>query len=279
MTVNNLIFKITKFFSTLYFRHWERWELLIIVLISLVLLLFIIWQQRKVTTKRIYVNQFRERSPIIGVKLADNRSHLKIEDVKKDGLASSPKKQAKQRKTKEQLDKLNEQVQQLQYEISKHKQVETRFEHQVKELTAANEKLRQNTVISTPIEQSKKQQPAEVSIPIDKLQQKIAGSKQAEQKPKRQIIEVPAVTEKTQQESAESSSIGQQTQQQIGELKATLKPPKSSFITRKRSERMFREKTEHGRIPKELREQPLDVEKLKAIAELAKQIQERRPLA
>ena len=113
MTVNNLIYKLTKYFSWLYFRHWERWELLIIVLISLVLLLLIIWQQRKALTRRIYVNQVRERSPIIGVKLADNRSHLKIEDLKKDGLSSFPKKYAKLKKTKEQLAKLNEQVQQL----------------------------------------------------------------------------------------------------------------------------------------------------------------------
>ena len=279
MTVNILIYKITKFFSTLYFRQWEIWELLLIVSISLVLLLFIVWQQRKAATKRIHVNQFRERSPIIGVKLADNRSHLKIEDVKKKGLASSPKKKAKQRKTKEQVDKLNEQVQQLQYEISKHMQVEARLEHQVKELTSTNEKLRQNTIVSTPVEQSKKQQPAEVSTPIDKLQQKIAESKQAEQKPKQQIKEVPAVTEQSQQESDESSAVRQQTQQQIGELKADLKLPKSRIIARRRSDRMLREKTEPARIPKELREQPLDVEKLKAIAELAKQIQGRRPRA
>jgi len=38
---------------------------------------------------------------------------------------------------------------------------------------------------------------------------------------------------------------------------------------------MFREKTEQARIPKELREQPLDFQKLKAIAESAKQIQGR----
>jgi hypothetical protein len=272
MTVNNLIYKLAKYFSWLYFRHWERWELLIIVLISLALLLLIIWQQQKATTRRIYVNQARERSPIIGVKLADNRSHLKIEDLKKDGLASFPKKYAKIKKTKEQLENLNEQVQQLQYEISKHKQTETRLEHQVKELTAANEKLHQNTIVSNQAEQSKKQQPAEVSTSNDKLQQKITEHKQAEQQPKQQIIEVPAVNEQPPRESAESSTVKQQARQQIGELK---KPSNYRNSTRKQPDRIFREETEQVRVSKELREQPLDVEKLKAIAELAKQIQRR----
>ena len=72
-------------------------------------------------------------------------------------MASFPKKYAKQKKTKEQLAKLNEQVQQLQYEISKHKQTEARLEKHVEELTAANQKLRQNTVLSNQVEQIEKQ--------------------------------------------------------------------------------------------------------------------------
>jgi len=272
MTVNNLIYKLAKYFSWLYFRHWERWELLIIVLISLVLLLLIIWQQRKATTRSIYVNQVREHSPIIGVKLADNRNHLKIEDLKKGGSASFTKKYAKLKKTKEQLEKLNEQVQQLQYEISKHKQTEKHLEHQVKELTATNEKYRQNTTESNQVEQSEKQQPAEVSTSNDKLQQKITESKQAGKQNKQQVMEVQAVKEQPLCKPAESGTVKQQARQQIGELKDPNKPSKRKSDTRKQSDRMLKEKTEPARIPKELREQPLDVEKLKAMAELAKQI-------
>lgn len=275
MTVNSLIYKLAKYFSWLYFRHWERWELLIIVLISLVLLLFIIWQQQKATTRRIYVNQVRERSPIIGVKLADHRSHLEIENWKKDGSSSFPKKYAKLKKTKEQLHKLNEQVQQLQYEINKHKQTETRLEHQVKELTAANEILLQNTAVSNQVEQSKKQQPAEVSTSSDKLQQKIAEHKQAGQQPKQPIIEVPAVKEHPKHESAKSNTVKQQASPQLGELKASKRPAKPKISTHKQPDRIFREETEQVRVSKELRELPLDVEKLKAIADLAKRIQRR----
>ena len=275
MTVNNLIYKLIKYFSKLYFRHWERWELLIIVLISLVLLLLIIWQHRKSTNRSVYVNQVRKRSPIIGVKLADNRSHLKIEDLKKDGLASFPKKHAKLRKTKEQLEKLNEQVQQLQYEISKHKQTEARLECQVTELTAANEKLQHIATVNNQVKQSDKQQRAEALASDDKHRQKIAEHKQAEQQPKQQIIEVSVVKEKPQPESAESSTVKQQAMPQIGELTASKKQSKRRANARRQSDRILREKTEKVRVSKELREQPLDVQKLKAMAELAKQIQGR----
>ena len=275
MTVNNLIYKLAKYFSWLYFRHWERWELLIIVLISLALLLFIIWQQRKATTRRVYVNQVRDRSPIIGVKLADNRSRHEIEDLKKDGSASFPKKYAKLKKTKEQLHKLNEQVQQLQYEIKKHKKTEVRLQNQVKELKAANEILLQNTTISNQVEQSKKQQPAELSTSSNKLQQKFAEHKQSGQQPKQPIIEVPGVKEHPENKSAKSNTVKKRARQQLGDLKAAQKPSKSKISRKKQPGRIVREKTEQVKASRELREQPLDVDKLKAMAELAKRIQKR----
>jgi chromosome segregation ATPase len=251
MTVSNLTDKLIKFFSWLYFRPWERWELLIIVLICLVLLLLIVWQQRKSTTKSVYVNQVRERSPIIGVKLADNRSHLRIEDLKQDHSAHVSKKHAKKIKTKAQLEKLNQQVQQLQYEINKHKQTEEHLKRQVieltTELTTANEQLRQNTVVSNHIEQKAKQQ----------------------------ILEVPAVKEQPSHEPAESSTVKQKAKQQAGESKAAKKSFNRRTNIRKQPDRNIRKKTEKVKLSKELKEQPLDVERLKAIADLAKRIQNR----
>ena len=247
MTVNNLIDKLIKFFSWLYFRPWERWELLIIVLICLVLLLLIVWQQRKSTTKSLYVNQVRERSPIIGVKLANNRSPLRIEDVKHGHTAHLSKKRVKQKKTKEQLEKLNQHVQQLQYEISKHKQAEERLKHKVTELTATNEQLRQNTTVSNHLEQVSKQQ----------------------------IIEVSPVKEQPSPELTDSNTVKPHTKQQAGESKATQKSYNRRINISKQPDRISQEKTEHIKLSKELREQPLDVEKLKAIADLAKRIQNR----
>lgn len=250
MTFSNFIDKVVWFFSLLYFRHWERWELLVIVLICLVLLLLIMWQQRKSTAKSVYVNQIRERSPIIGVKLADNRSHLRIDDVKQARPAPLSKKELKQIKTKKQLVKLNEQVQQLQGEINKHKQTEARLKSQVieltTELTAVNEQLRQQPVISD----------------------------QAEQKPKQQIVEVAPGKEQQEYEPAESSTVRRQTKQQAGETKAQ-KLYNRRINTRIQHDRHIGENTEQAKLPKEIREQPLDIERLKAIADLAKRIQSR----
>jgi hypothetical protein len=252
MTVNNLIYKLTKYFSWLYFRHWERWELLIIVLISLVLLLLIIWQQRKATTKNVYAKQIRERSPIIGVKLADTRRHTKIEDLKKYRSASLSKKQTKQKKEKEQLEKVNKEIQLLQIEISKHKQNEAHLEKRIVELKAANKELQEKTA------QSAKQNSAGTPLSHHKLRQ--------------QIIEKPAINKQSQQEFAKSQKIRQI---QTGESTTLKNQSKNKAIKSYKPNWMLREKTGQDRIPKELREEPLDVQKLKAIAELAKKIQGR----
>ena len=234
----------------MYFRHWERWELLVIVLICLVLLLLIVWQQRKSITKSVYVNQVRERSPIIGVKLADNRSHLRIEDHKQSRSAPTSKKLAKQRKTKQQVEMLNQQVQQLQYEIDKHKQTEERLKHHVieltSELTTANEQLQQNTIVSNRLEHV----------------------------PKQQIIEVSDVKKQPSPEPAEST-VRPQTKQQTDEAIAAKKSYNRRVNTRKQSDNLLRDKTEQVKLSKEHREQPLDIERLKSIADLAKRIQPR----
>lgn len=237
MTINNLIYNLARYFSWLYFRHWERWELLIIVLISLALLLLIIRQQLKGTSRNVYPNQYKERSPVIGVKLADARGRMKNPDLKKDRSTSLSKKHKKENKTKEQSEKLNKQIQLLQLEIGKHKENETRLEQQITELIAANKKLQQKAVVNNRAIQSDVQKPGESSTSLDKLQQKMTKYKQAKQYSKRQIIELPGINKQLRHELAKSQNVGQL----------------SSF-----------------------EEEPLDVQKLKAVADLAKQIQGRR---
>jgi hypothetical protein len=273
MTVNNLIYKLTKYFSWLYFRHWERWELLIIVLISLALLLLIIRQYRKGTARNVYVNQFRERSTIIGANLADTRSRLKNQDLKKDRSASLSKKHKKEKKTKEQLENLNKQIQLLQLEISKHEQNEKLLEQQITELTAANNKLQEKTVINHRAAQSDRQ-PAGAPASVDNLRQKITKNRQSEQYSERQIMEVPGANEQPRQEVAKSQKNEQQSSNRIGQALRNLS--RQRVLESLQPDRTLREKTEHFKTSKEVREEPLDVQKLKAIAELAKQIQGRR---
>jgi hypothetical protein len=211
----------------------------------------IAWQQRKNTIKSVYVNQVRERSPIIGVKLADNRSHLRINELKHDRSTHSSRKHAKQIKTKEQLEKLNQQVQQLQYQINKQNQTEERLKSQVIELTtelsAANEQLRKTPVIR----------------------------KRGEQEQKQRIIEMSPVKDQPSPELAESGTIKQPPEQQADKSIAAQKLHNRRINIRKQSDRVPQEKTEQIKPSKERKEQPLDIERLKTIADLAKRIQTR----
>jgi len=67
MTVYGIIDRVSEFFSWLYFRRWERWEIAVIAIVALVVLAVIVRAHLRMaaTAKR-----FRERSPIVGVKMA-----------------------------------------------------------------------------------------------------------------------------------------------------------------------------------------------------------------
>jgi len=67
MTVEGLINQIAEYARWLYYRQWARWELVAIAIIALSLLLLVGNARRKA---RANVRRLRERSPIIGVKLA-----------------------------------------------------------------------------------------------------------------------------------------------------------------------------------------------------------------
>jgi hypothetical protein len=70
MTIEGLINKLTQYSSWLYYRQWGRWELPAVAIAVLVLLLLAVRTKRKVSN----VKQIRERSPIIGIRLAGRRA-------------------------------------------------------------------------------------------------------------------------------------------------------------------------------------------------------------
>ena len=67
MTVDGIINRLSGFFSWLYYRRWERWELLAIAIVALVVLILMVRAHLKVAAN---AKRFRERSPIVGVKMA-----------------------------------------------------------------------------------------------------------------------------------------------------------------------------------------------------------------
>jgi hypothetical protein len=303
MTIQSFVGKLARYFSQflswLYSDYrWGEWELLTIAMVALVPLLLIVRQLRKGTARKVYADQVRERSPIIGVKLADHKqSHLGIRDFRKDHPAHVPKgdgKRRRWRKRTKQLEKSHEQIRQLQHEIIKRRQTEVHLERKIAELTATNERLQhkiaehkqtdgrprqkfialpaangqiQNKVVEQ--KQARKhleQQTAEVRTADEKAQDRVTTLRQAKEHPKQQVT----TNRPLQHKVAEPKQTEQTIKQQAAEV-PTAGLQRGAAKRRQADGGTLRESTEKSR---ELRE-PLDVQKLKAIAALAKQIQGR----
>jgi hypothetical protein len=69
MTVEGIINRLSGYFSWLYYRQWERWELLAIAIAASVILILIVRAHFKVAAN---AKRFRERSPIVGVRMAEH---------------------------------------------------------------------------------------------------------------------------------------------------------------------------------------------------------------
>jgi hypothetical protein len=69
MTVNGIIDRLSGFFSWLYYRRWERWEILAIAIAALVVFILMVRAHLKVAAD---AKRFRERSPIVGVRIAEH---------------------------------------------------------------------------------------------------------------------------------------------------------------------------------------------------------------
>ena len=69
MTVEGIIDRLSEFFSWLYYRRWEKWELLAIAIAALAVLMLMVRAHLKVAAN---AKRFRERSPIVGVRMAEH---------------------------------------------------------------------------------------------------------------------------------------------------------------------------------------------------------------
>ena len=68
MSIERLINRLTEYFSQLYYRYWERWELLTIGIAVLLLLFFVLKAHRKAKARR---RREHDYSSIIGKNLTD----------------------------------------------------------------------------------------------------------------------------------------------------------------------------------------------------------------
>lgn len=67
MTVERIINRLLELSSRLYYRQWERWELLAIGITVLAILILMVRAHFKVAAN---AKRFRQRSPFVGVRMA-----------------------------------------------------------------------------------------------------------------------------------------------------------------------------------------------------------------
>lgn len=145
-TVRGFAEKFIQVVSWLCFEHqWQQWELLIIAGTALVLLLLLLRLLRNGRAEAARTYELFERSPIIGVRLADqrySRRELRSLQKRQAALVAQPEVRQEHRKTTRQLEKLNRQIEQFQRDIAERQQTEVVLGKRIAELTASNEQLR-----------------------------------------------------------------------------------------------------------------------------------------
>jgi hypothetical protein len=219
MLISTFLDRIGQFISRLYGRQWALWEILATAVVALAVLLWIVSRQRARKLRKISEGHYLENSPVIGVNLGSpKRRRFLIGDLKKSGRASNHKHQQHQHlTTKKPLEKLHEEIKQLQCEIIKQKQVEAHLEQQISELKAENEKLQQELTESRQAEQ----QIAENPVAEEQLQPEASQVKQDEQNG--QVKQEDEVEQSEQVEQVEQTS----------EQKVMPEPAVEAPVTRK----------------------------------------------
>ena len=66
MSIAHLINRLKQYFSLLYYRRWEKWQLLTLALVALLPLLFLIRAKQK---RRVRKKHKHDYAPVIGKKL------------------------------------------------------------------------------------------------------------------------------------------------------------------------------------------------------------------
>jgi PAS domain S-box-containing protein len=190
-----------------------------------------------------------------------------ITDITEDGQADEHLKQ--------QVAELTDANEQLKQQIAEREQGSEGLKQQVAELTDANEQLQKQITECGQADEHLKQQVIELTGADEKLQQQIAEHGQTEEDLKQQAAELTDANEKLQQQIAERKQLEEtlkENNRQTRELKEQIEQIQRGISQRERNEEVPEESTEEGEQSKELSE-PLNPQKLRAIADLAKRLE------
>ena len=179
MTARSFAERLIRLVSWLCFEHpWTLSELLTVAAIALLVLLLLLRLLRKGMVTAEYEDAVPQRSPIIGVKLADHkRSRRQIRSLERDGSRSRLK------ETSQQAENSREQVGQLQHEIVRLRQTEARLEQQAADLAAANKQLQDEVIKHRQTEVRLEQRIGKLTAAHARLQLQISQQEQPESIP------------------------------------------------------------------------------------------------
>jgi chromosome segregation ATPase len=208
MVVRDLAGKLIRLMSWLCFEHeWTRWELMIVAAAVLSLLLLFLRLLRKETLARADAGELLERSPIIGLRLADHkRNRREIRNLEKSRSASALQKHGNRKELREitgQVDTLKGQIAQLQHEIAEHSRTEARLKQQIGELTAADGQLHPQTHKRGQTEISPEQRLAQLTATNKQLRDELANHRRTEVRLEQQIGKLTAANARLQQQASE----------------------------------------------------------------------------
>ena len=272
MTIHSLVDRFRQLFSWLWYRHqWTVWELLAVTGSILLLSLWVAKKRRDQRKARALTHLIRQSSSVIGTRLASrNHSPAAATDLKRPRLPFLTGRQNGQMSATEPATASNQTTGLLQHKILKRQQTEAYLQQQLDELKTANEKLQSQNSQCKEAEDRLRRRMARLLATGKKLRQKLERLERAEETLWREPDAVAS----------------QQFGGSLGEVVRAKKHPKWSPLELLAAHRLSRggpnSRGHDGEmlpinskrcIDSRRTKEPLDVEKLKAIAALAKQIQ------
>jgi len=176
--------KVTQYLSWFFHRRWERWELAVAAIAALgLVILFIRARQKVAANTRLY----RDRSPIIGIQLAQSRrrpGRIKISQKSRPApVAQKHTGEHAKEHIKERVAELESAEERLQHDLTDSRQTTENFKQQLTALTATNKRLQQELIKRTHAEKRLKQQVAELTAHNEQFLHKRPAPERSEKKP------------------------------------------------------------------------------------------------
>lgn len=273
MTIHSLVDRFRQLLSWLWYRHeWTAWELTAAAAAILLLLLLSAAKKRRDQRKaRAMTPLLRQSSSVIGPRLASrNLTPTATTDLKRPCLPFLTGRN-NQITASESATASDHATAEPQHETIKDQQTEAHLRQQLSELKATNKKLQIENVHCKETEKRLRQRTARLLATGKKLRQELVTLEQTEQTLR---SELDTLSQRFAGRLPEGTRATKRPKWSPLDLLATRRLSRSGPNPREYESQLFPASPRQGFDSRRTKE-PLDVEKLKAIAALARQIQSR----